>query len=664
MFGDEYDFAMIMPEPHVAPKTAQKLLGNNKDFAILIPTDLINEIERAGPEPATSANLEHRKAIQQLVNKASKLVLTGCGHTWLFRMEGQPKMEKVLAVLDNPTPQMMAPLKELIAAQNMKDVEANYPTHQIHVRPDGLIMVQLPNERSKVFVPTGHRKSLIEKTHLELDHLGSAKMIKQLEQSFIWPSLKTDTRKFGTCHECVLSKAKRNLSHGQFSALAPRGPHEHFSVDFHGVTKTQNGNSQILTIVDTFSSYVQFVPCTDRSAETFVMKFMNNVVHKTGMPLQLRSDDAQEFLAHLSNEMMQKLGIKHSTTLGCNPTGNSRCERLHNHLGCCLRILTDDEYHNMENHLNSIAHSWNTTHHATLGCTPFELHHGVKARSDSEAIIARGSKDTAPTVSTALDNVRKHASLFKKAAQKHAASVRTERMQKLNSRSNKNSRFKSGDKVMVYKPPHQNDTLVRKRKAKHMNRFVGPGLITDVLNPAGTAFDIKMTNSGNKFKRTLANVRPYPELEFTPPERDAVPEANGFVSGEAPGLYAHGKIPIGKTVIVLDDENSNAFRLGMVTQNHQEWHKVHLFLTKGKHRGKQLPLQKLQFKLGFHDPNDGMLIWGAHNAKRHKGAKPWTAKLDKNTNLIFAINVSLDKNGRLSHETIAQLPNGCNAIAF
>jgi len=90
----------------------------------------------------------------------------------------------------------------------------------------------------------------------------------------------------------------------------------------------------------------------------------------------------------------------------------------------------------------------------------------------------------------------------------------------------------------------------------------------------------------------------------------------------------------------------------------------HLFLTKCKHRGKHLPLQKLQFKLGFHDPNDGMLIWGAHNAKRHKGAKPWTAKLDKNTNLIFAIDVSLDKNGRLSHETIAQLPNGYNAITF
>ena len=38
IFGDDYDFAMIMPEPHVAPKTAQKLLGNNKDFAIPMPT--------------------------------------------------------------------------------------------------------------------------------------------------------------------------------------------------------------------------------------------------------------------------------------------------------------------------------------------------------------------------------------------------------------------------------------------------------------------------------------------------------------------------------------------------------------------------------------------------------------------------------------------------
>ena len=72
----------------------------------------------------------------------------------------------------------------------------------------------------------------------------------------------------------------------------------------------------------------------------------------------------------------------------------------------------------------------------------------------------------------------------------------------------------------------------------------------------------------------------------------------------------------------------------------------------------------LQFKLGFHDPKDEMLIWGARDAKRYKQAKPWTAKLDKNANLVLAIEVTLDNKGRLSQTTREQLPAGFNAITF
>ena len=49
------------------------------------------------------------------------------------------------------------------------------------------------------------------------------------------------------------------------------------------------------------------------TTDRLVNEFMNNVVHKTGTPLILRSDDAQDCLAHLSHEMVQKLGIVHST---------------------------------------------------------------------------------------------------------------------------------------------------------------------------------------------------------------------------------------------------------------------------------------------------------------------------------------------------------------
>ena len=453
----------------------------------------------------------------------------------------------------------------------------------------------------------------------------------------------------------MLAKAKRNLSHGQYSALSPRGAHEHFSVDFYSITKTEKGNKEILTIVDTFTSYVQFVPCPDRTAQTFVKNFNKHVVFKTGVPLHLRSDAAQEFLSHVSEEYMDMMKINHTSTLGYNPTGNARCERVHDCLGSMLRMLTDEQYHNLEDELNSIAHGWNTTFHQTLGCTPFELHHGVPARSAPEALIAQGSHDTVPTVSSALERVRKHAALVKQQAAAHAEHVRTERMSALNKKKQP-AKHKIGDRVMVHKPPNHNDTVVRNRKAKHLMRFVGPARIEQILNESGTAFGVRMIDSDECHERTIANIRPCPKMEFTRTVHPAN-KVGGTVVDDMQIVYHHGKIPLGQTIALLDSEGTNTFRLGKVIENHKEWHQVHLFIARGKNKTrKRIALHQLVFKLGFIDPKDGKLVQGARNAK-HYGALPWTAKIDKASNLVIATDVQLDGRGRLTKASLQQLPD-------
>ena len=657
IISGKYDFALLMPEPCEAPALAKKMFAAFpvKDFAILIPTDLIHQVPLSGPEDNQFA-----EDIQNMVDNASKIVLTGTGYTWLFRVAKQQKIQQVL-LTKAPLILSELQLKQFLDKQDMDEISSHHPMNNVHMRTDGLILIRTQNVPSKVYVPKELRKPLMEQTHVELGHLGSKKVFEKLDQSFTWPTMKQDTRKFGVCAMCVLAKAKRNLSHGQFNALAPRGPHEHFSVDFYGISKTEKGNTQILTIVDTFTSYVQFIPCKNRTADTFRDKFIEHVIFKTGVPLHLRSDAAQEFLSQVSESMLDVLNISHTSTLGYNPTGNSRCERLHAFLGPCLRMLKDQQCHNVEGELNSIAHAWNTSSNDTLGCSPFELHHGVKARSKVEAIIARSSQDTVPTVSSALSNVQKHAAAYKSFAATHAKHVRDLRMQKLNKGSKRN-KFKIGDIVMVYKPPRHNDTIARKRKAKHMMRFVGPARIEQILNESNTAFGVRMVDTNDYFERTIANIRHYPDMEFTPPEPDTVPEVKGMIVDNVTQLeFHHGKIPLGQIVAVLDSERENNFRIGKVIENHKEWHLVHLFLAKGKDKNrKRIKRDKLVFKLGFHDPKDGKLIMGARDAQRYN-AQPWTAKLDKASNLVIAVDLHLDKRGMLSQASYAQLPSDYKA---
>ena len=84
---------------------------------------------------------------------------------------------------------------------------------------------------------------------------------------------------------------------------------------------------------------------------------------------------------------------------------------------------------------------------------------------------------------------------------------------------------------------------------------------------------------------------------------------------------------------------------------------MHLFIARGKNKTrKRIALHQLVFKLGFIDPKDGKLVQGARNAK-HYGALPWTAKIDKASNLVIATDVQLDSRGRLTKASLQQLPD-------
>ena len=134
----DYDFALLLPEAHTAPSLARKMLTTSKNFAILIPTDLIHQIAHSSPE-----DNKHEAYIQERVDRASKIVLASTGCTWLFRVAKHAKIQKVLAIkIPARFPLSGLQLKEFIAKQDMNVIKAHHPAHEIHVRNDGLTMIK------------------------------------------------------------------------------------------------------------------------------------------------------------------------------------------------------------------------------------------------------------------------------------------------------------------------------------------------------------------------------------------------------------------------------------------------------------------------------------------------------------------------------------------
>ena len=147
-------------------------------------------------------------------------------------------------------------------------------------------------------------------------------------------------------------------------------------MDFYGVS-----DGYVLGIIDLDSLYVELAFHDDRTAEGVERTVRDRILFRHGVPDQLHSDHAAEFVGRVMKSLASKYGYMPTTTGGYCPTGNSTIESFWAYLGICIRNLSDDDYNNIEDHLQRMAFAWNSTISESLSVSPFEVMTGTQARS-------------------------------------------------------------------------------------------------------------------------------------------------------------------------------------------------------------------------------------------------------------------------------------------
>ena len=141
------------------------------------------------------------------------------------------------------------------------------------------------NELPKILVPERTREPLVRTTHEAMYHLGAAKVAAALSQSYYWPSLSAECRRFlKDCAVCELEKARRNEAHAMFTAAPSTAPRSRLCMDFQGQGKALTGESEALAIIDASARYVVVIPLHDRHATSFIPKFLDQIVFRQGPP--------------------------------------------------------------------------------------------------------------------------------------------------------------------------------------------------------------------------------------------------------------------------------------------------------------------------------------------------------------------------------------------
>ncbi|KAJ0826839.1 putative nucleotidyltransferase, Ribonuclease H [Helianthus annuus] len=216
-------------------------------------------------------------------------------------------------------------------------------------------------------------------------HPGADKMYKDLRTQYWWPGMKKDVALYvSKCLTCLKVKAEHQRPSGLLvQPEIPVWKWENIAMDF--ITKlprTSKGHDAIWVVVDRLTKSAHFLPIReDFSAEKLAKIYVDEIVSRHGVPLDIISDRDARFSSHFWKTMQSALGTQLNLSTAYHPQTDGQSERTIQTLEDMLRACVIDFGGNWDSHLPLTEFSYNNSYHASIKMAPFEALYGRKSRS-------------------------------------------------------------------------------------------------------------------------------------------------------------------------------------------------------------------------------------------------------------------------------------------
>ena len=176
-----------------------------------------------------------------------------------------------------------------------------------------------------------------EVSHERLGHLGARKVKALIKQRFTWPGMGQDViehcRSCLVCQRCSKAPA-RKAPMVEREVLSE--PFEALAYDIVGPMPTGKGGYRfLLTVICMASKWPEAQPLRSISAKA-VAQGMMEIFSRTGIPLQLLTDQGAQFVGSLVSKLCKDLNIDKIKTTPYHPECNGVIKRMHGTLGAML----------------------------------------------------------------------------------------------------------------------------------------------------------------------------------------------------------------------------------------------------------------------------------------------------------------------------------------
>ncbi len=363
--------------------------------------------------------------------------------------------------------------------------------------PEGLLAIPGENGSLRIIVPRYQIKALVLQCHEDIHHQSHVKVLYILRPLFYWPGMSKSIEKICTaCRTCIRSSVRRRHLKAKFDQNAPPStmlPRQDYGIDFYGVYK-----GEILVMIDLFTRETILTHLNNRTQDNVAKAIIRNIIFQREVPRSLRTDNALELssLTGAVSAICEYLRIDQIRTGRHNPRGNSICERVNQSIGAMIRKLSDQDYKQLKTiALPAFQFALYTTFNSAIGCTPFEAGHGLAATTIAQARLQatryatneEGGRDgdTLEDVDQFFDQsvIKDQLELAVRMAEVVRSTSEWHRRMTADNLSQSGqavnlANYPIGVEAYLYKPPSMAETITRGRRAKHIDHYIEPGIIT------------------------------------------------------------------------------------------------------------------------------------------------------------------------------------------
>ena len=304
-------------------------------------------------------------------------------------------------------------------------------------------------------------------------HLGIYKTRERIRENFIWKSMDKEIRvRVKACPECWKAKPAMNKKLGFLSSDPPKAPMDKIFIDYLGpLPRSKSGNSYMIVGVDAFSKFVWLSPVREATS-TQAVKFLKNIFSSFGIPRNLVSDNAKQFVSKEFHKFCFDCGINHFTTTPYYPNP-SMAERILRNVVSALKAYHNNSQTLWDTNIHWLQTAFNMARHEAHKQTPFSILMAYKPNNPLANMWCL--KDLLP------DEPNKEQIKDIWARAKRNLFKAHQRRSEVYNRDRKPFSCKIGDKVM-YKL-YSLSKAAKKYSTKLANRFKGPYEIVRFLTP-------------------------------------------------------------------------------------------------------------------------------------------------------------------------------------